>query len=786
MKSMRQITITICLLILFQFTFSQVGVGQWRDHLPYSRGTCVAESDEEIFLATAEALFSYNKNSGETEKLNKINALSDIGIGYIAYNDDYDMLIIGYNNGNIDFMQDRTVTNLADIKRKNIPAVKSINHILFVDDYAILSTGFGIVVLDIQRKEIKYTYYIGELGGYLKVFQTEFDGEYLYAATENGIYRGDYYNTNLADYNNWEVLTDIEFGEPFYELKDQQYNTLKYFDGQLIVNRHKPDSSNADRLYIFEDETWRYFPDSEINSCKYITSDEDFLILNRTYAVVYYNDDFEMDKDIYHYFTGDGGKSPKPAHFLPGKDHELIIADDVSGLCLQHSRWNHQVITLNGPASADGFDVTAEGKSVITVGGGRTIRWGSRYKMPEINFFNEESWDALTHRKDTTLTDLRDPVRVAINPKNTTQSFVGLWGDGLLELENGEIIQHYDQTNSSLTQIPDIGYIRISGLAFDDDQNLWVVNSQGSDPVHVRSPDGEWTALSYYNRINAINLGDIIITENDHKWMILPRGHGLFVFDDNGTPGDLSDDKTKNLSVTDEYGQIISNDIYDIAEDKNGAIWLGTSKGVVVYYNPENVFEETPAASQVLIPRNDGSDNADILLGSEIVSAVCVDGANKKWFGTQGGGVFKTSADGITQIHNFNKDNSPLFSNNVNSMDIVPETGEVFVVTDKGVLSYRGEATEPNENFEDVYAFPNPVRPDYRGPITIHGLVAGSIVKITDVAGNLVFETRSEGGQAIWEGKDLNGNRVQTGVYLVFSANEDGTKSNVTKILFIN
>ncbi len=789
MRSFRQIIVTSWLLILFQITFSQVGVGQWRGHLPYTSGKCVAESNEMIFFATGEAIFSYKKNNGEIEKLNKITALSDIGIGYMAYNDDYDMLIIGYNNGNIDFLHNRTITNLSDIKRKNIPAIKTINHILFVDDYAILSTGFGIVVVDMERKEIKYTYYIGNLGGYLQVFQTEFDGQYLYAAAKDGIYRGDYYNDNLADYNNWDVITDLPMGDPFFHLKGQEFNTMEYYNGKLIVNRHEPDAYNADRLYIYDDESWSYFPDSLSRSCNYITNDGQNLILNRNYKLVFYNNDFEIERDIYQYTVyGTENPPPQPIHFLPGKEdeHELIIADRSEGLCLQEGTWKHQLISINGPVSADGFNVDAEGSVVYTVGGSRTKAWGGRYKHVEINMFKEETWHHLTEDQNEILEDLRDPVVVAINPQKTSQAFVGLWGKGLLELNNGELIQHYTDENSSLTQIPNVGYIRIGGLAFDDDQNLWVVNSGGSVPVHVRSPDGEWTGLNYNNQINAPNLGKIIVTENDHKWMILGKGNGLFVFDDNGTPGDMSDDRTKKLNVTDEYGQIISNDVHDIAQDKNGAIWLGTSKGVVVYYNPEDVFEGTAVASQVLIPRNDDTDNADILLGSQTVTTVSVDGANKKWFGTEGGGIFKTSSDGITQIHNFNSSNSPLFSDNIVSMDIVPETGEVFIVTNKGVISYRGEAIEPKENFENVYAFPNPVRPDYNGPITIYGLVAGSIVKITDVAGNLVYETRSEGGQAIWEGTDLNGKKVHTGVYLVFSANEDGSKSDASKILFIN
>ncbi|MGM0625701.1 MAG: two-component regulator propeller domain-containing protein [Bacteroidota bacterium] len=787
MKSIREVFITVCFIILFQLSFSQVGVGQWRGHLPYSSGTCVAESNDKVFTATNAAVFSYDKTSGETEKLNKITALSDINVSTIAYNDSHDMLIIGYKNGNIDILKNRRITNISDIKRKTITAEKSINKIRFIDDYAILSTGFGIVVMDIERQEIKYTYYIGDMGSYIFVYDTEFDGEYLYAATDNGIYRGDYYNDNLADFNSWEIITNLPEGHTFEHLSNQHFTILNYFNGKLITNLHDTENDYSDMLYVFEDDTWSYFPDTSFTTTTHIASHENQLIVNKRYKLFFMNEDLETEYEVYTYaMQGQDNLPLYPIHFIPGKDHELLIADKNSGLVLQNSRWNHQVVQLNGPASSNAFDIDAQAGTVMSVAGGRNLSWTQQYRFAEINYFENQEWNQLTYREDTILRQLRDACEVAINPQNPSQAFIGMWGQGMLRIENGEIKDHYTTTNSSLTAIPDVGYIRIGGLAFDDDQNLWITNSSGTVPVHMRKPDGDWVGLNYSNRINESNIGDIIVTENDHKWIVLPRGNGIFAFDDNGTPENLDDDKTKKFNVTNEYGEIISNDIYSIAEDKNGSIWLGTSKGVVVFYNPEDVFDESIIASQVLIPRNDGSDNADILLGSEIVTAISVDGANKKWFGTQNGGVFKTSEDGITEIHHFNQSNSPLFSNNVLSLDIEPESGEVFIGTNSGIISFRGEATEGSEDYNKVYAFPNPVRPDYSGPITIHGLIAGSIVKITDVAGNLVFETRSEGGQALWDGKSINGNRVQTGVYLVFSANEDGTKSDVTKILFIN
>ena len=266
---------------------------------------------------------------------------------------------------------------------------------------------------------------------------------------------------------------------------------------------------------------------------------------------------------------------------------------------------------------------------------------------------------------------------------------------------------------------------------------------------------------------------------------MLPRGRGLFVFDEKGTYEDISDDEYESFSVLDESGAIISNDIYSFAEDRDGVMWIGTNKGAVAYYNPENVFSDTdPFYAKKIILQLDGPVN--YLLETEIVTAIAIDGANRKWFGTQSAGVFLMSEDCTEQIYNFNTENSPLLSDNILCIAIEPESGEVFFGTANGIVSFRSTATEPDDFFTDVYAYPNPVKPDYEGDIVIKGLVANSNVKITDISGNLVYEVNALGGQAIWNGKNFDGERVKSGVYMAFCTNEDGSKTHVTKILFIN
>jgi len=273
------------------------------------------------------------------------------------------------------------------------------------------------------------------------------------------------------------------------------------------------------------------------------------------------------------------------------------------------------------------------------------------------------------------------------------------------------------------------------------------------------------------------------VDRNGYLWFINKQA-GLVVFNPNGTVTDESDDQFKTLTTAEGGGNLPSNTVRCITEDIDGEIWVGTEEGVAVFYAPENVFTENDFDAQQILIEQDG--NIQILLETEKVSAITIDGANRKWIGTQGAGVFLMSEDGTNQIYAFNKDNSPLISNNINDIEINHETGEVLFATDLGIISFQSEATGFSDDYADVYAFPNPVREDYDGPIAIRGLLGETDVKITDIAGNLVFETISKGGTATWFGRNLQGERVQTGVYVVFCSDSEGEKTFVTKILLVN
>jgi len=772
------------LLVISLFSFGQIAVGQWRDHLPYNCGSKVVVADNDVYLITNVGLLKYEKNSGETEKMTKINGLSDSGVKSMAWHDDSKTLVLGYSNGNIDIIKDNQIINLADIKRKAMSGDKTIYDICLLQNNAYLACGFGIVVIDLIKYEVKETWFIGNNGTNVKVNSIDTDGNNIYAATDIGVFKGNL-TLPLVDFSYWEIISEQNLPASLNWMPEKSFSTIKYINGKIITNYHDYTQEGSDTLLVYNGETWSMF-NNEFNEIVSISGDSEQIILCSKYWIKILDNELEEIRHIWQYDLSTGGRTPEPS--MAVTDGNVVwIADTKCGLVKNTDGWHYQNIVINGPTNYSVFDMSVCESELLAVAGGMNLSWGPRWNPAEVYRFSNNLWDNYNYYSTSGLSQARDLVRVIFDPQDATRFFLGSWIDGLVEFRNNQFYAQYNESNSTLKKVPGVNYIRIGGMAFDENGNLWVVNSLTSPQFHILTPEGEWSSIDYSSYLSGINVGHIIITKDNNKWVILPQGVGLFVFNENGTPNDKSDDQIRKFTIVNEEGETISNDVFSIAEDKDGYIWVGTSKGVAIYYNPENVFDQGSfTARQVKIPRNDGTDNADILLGNEVVTSIKVDGANKKWFGTQTGGVYYTSEDGLEQIHHFTQDNSPLFSDNIICAAIVPNTGEVFFGTSAGIISYRSTATEGQEDYIGVYTFPNPVAPDYRGPITITGLVAGSYVKITDISGNLVFETRSEGGQAIWYGEDLNGKRVCSGVYLVLSSNETGSKTDITKILFIN
>ncbi|MFT3884436.1 MAG: DNA repair protein RecO C-terminal domain-containing protein [Flavobacteriales bacterium] len=447
----------------------------------------------------------------------------------------------------------------------------------------------------------------------------------------------------------------------------------------------------------------------------------------------------------------------------------------------------------NGPKNTSTYRIACSGGAVYVATGSVPGNWGNDYRKDGVHYLLDGQWNTTDLFNDPLFASgantyggtVNDILAVAIDSDDPRHAYVGSWDDGVLEFRNGHVSTIYNATNSSLqlyAAYANDGVVEVGGSVFDEDGNLWVTNSNCNNPISVRMRNGTWRSFNPGNVLGGNTLlSDLISAQNGYKWIIRPRGNGLLVFSDGGTPTDASDDHYKVITTFDGQGKLPSADVFSVAEDKDERIWVGTGKGIAVFYNPDQVFSGQNFDAQQILIEQDG--NVQILLETEAVSAIAVDGANRKWLGTQNSGLYLVSADGTEQVQHFTMANSPLPSNNITTLGIDATSGEVFIGTDQGLLSYRGDATEGGLTADCATVFPNPVRETYTGPVAITGLLRDSDVRITDMAGNLVYRTISHGGQAIWPAIDMEGKRVGTGVYLVLASDPTGAYNCNTKVL---
>lgn len=775
MRITKKVFSLISLIVVFTQIYSQgIGIGQWRDHLPYNKCIAVAHAGNKIYCATPYSVFYYDKDDNSIHRLTKVTGLSDVGVSAINYYDKYKSLIIAYTNANIDIIQDNRIINISDIKRKSILGNKTINKIDFIGENAYLSCGFGIVVLDIDKKEIRDTYYIGPQGNHINVLDMSFSihDSTFYAATEAGIYSAPYDSPNLANYASWTINTGID--------TSKTYNFITYFDNKIFANLFTG-NANSDTIFILDGNTWSVFNLDFQSPRRNLGTYNDKLIISSYGRADVYDKDLSLLFVIYRPAL----KQVYPQDVIIDNDGYYWIADRYSGLVrVWDNGWGGEFILPNGPSSQNVFSISSSGNDIWVAPGGRSTIWGTIYNMGIFSFRNE-IWNTIDQKTNPQMDSVVAFVDIAVDPSDRNHIFAPTWGFGLCEFQDNELINIFNEKNSALQAFttPGIPQVRCGGVAYDRYNNLWISISNVDSVLAVKQPGKPIQAFYLASSSTNTEIGDIIIDTWDQKW-ILMRYNNILVFNDNNTINNPYDDQAKKLDGSNGNGSIPGSHVFSIAVDHDGEIWIGTDEGVSVIYSPGNVFRGGDYDAQKILVEEGGY--AQYLLESESVTAIAVDGANRKWFGTDKAGVFLMSDDGTEELLHFTTDNSPLLSNSITSISINQETGEVFFGTANGIISYKGTATKGEISNNDVYAYPNPVREGYNGSIAIKGLVNNADVKITDISGNLIYKTIAEGGQAIWNGKNFDGRKAKTGVYLVFVSNEDGSETIVTKILFIN
>jgi len=770
------------LTVIFSLTsIAQVAMGKWRTHFAYNNVSQIAQSANKIYAVSEGALFSIDKQDGGMEFYSKISGLNGSNISRIEYDSANQELLLIYSNGNIDIMSAGGVTNIPDLYNKQMSSSKDVNDIQFYQNKAYLSCNFGIVVLNMQKKEVADTYYIGPNASEVKVLNNTINNGIIYALTTSTIYQASVSETHLVNFEFWSATTGLPGSGNFQKIAS--------FAGQLILlhggKLYKQGSNNL----------WTPFL-SDITATT-------FNVSNGSMHVFANNAVYLIDNQFNSKTVSDIGTITDAEY--DSQNNTYYFAGNALGvISYKQTGTETPIITYfkpAGPAVNMPWDMTFAGQKLFVVPGGR----GAAQYLREgvVMMFENGVWTNILAQsiKSQTGQQVLDFMNVAVDPTDNKHFFVTSYGTGLYEFKNNLFSTLYNETNSTIKSIfpGDPLYMRLDGAIFDQQGNLMLCNMNVENGLKVRLANGTWTQLNYPCINEKATLGKIMISNQNpnQKWIPLVRSTpGIGVFDDNGTITDQSDDKSVFISPftypeIDNNGQtqlinIYPNTVSTIVQDKNGVIWVGTDMGPFLFNNLTKVFDSDYTCSRVKIPRYDSTNLADYLLVNENIQAIAIDGANRKWIGTKSSGAYLMSENGQQTIQQFTVSNSPLLSNNIMSIAINPQTGEVFFGTDQGIVSYQSDASEAGSSFNNVYAYPNPVRQGYNGVITITGLLENTQVKITDINGNLICETVSNGSLATWDGKDAHGRKVSTGIYLAVCANSDGTQSTITKILVIN
>ncbi len=753
-------------------SLNDIAVGQWRHHLPNNTIIKVEETREGIIGATPYGLIVFNKNDNSVTRINKVDGLSDFDISTIAWDDQRDIILVGYENGNIDAIVNKDYINITDILQASILGSKRINRIIIDEDRALLASNFGIVHMNLDDLLLYDTWYIGPFGSMVQVYDLLIADEMLYAATNAGLLATSTDTPNPADYRQWEKISVT--GE-----SNEVFNKLAFHNNTLFVNR--TDQQN-DILYYDDGDAWKTFSlpnGSEIQETRTLRASRGNLILSHDNVLRVFDDEMMQTEAISSYKPG----SVTAFDALYDSNHKLWVGDRRQGLVRQHGSNNFETIILPGPPYSNAFGLASGGGRLWVAPGAISYGGVNSWNQNGIFLFENGQWETFNRLDFPLLQDVADIISITVHPGDNRKAYASSWFGGLVKLSPEGVMNVYNEENSTLQKRAGFeDRLRIGGTAVDREGNLWVTNSEVDKPLSVKKLNGEWMAFGSNGVVGPqMHVREIIIDNSNQKWIKLP-GNGIFVFREN-TLDHANNFEARRLTTQINNGGLPNNSVHSMAIDHNGYVWVGTTEGIGVFYSPHQAFSgDAFNAQRIIVEQDDGF--AGYLLETETVTTIAVDGSNKKWFGTQRSGVFLLSADGRETVFHFNKENSPLPSNNILDITINGQNGEVFFATDRGLVSYRGFATEATTRHTNVYAFPNPVHSGYAGYISIKGLVRNANVKITDINGNLIWETIAEGGQAVWNGQNLFGRRPATGVYLVFSTNDDGEETMVTKIMF--
>tara|TARA_B110000037_G_scaffold35535_1_gene43234 strand:+ start:21848 stop:24175 length:2328 start_codon:yes stop_codon:yes gene_type:complete len=775
---MKKLFLLYFLLFSILFSAQTDYSDSWEDFYSYNNVKDFIKVDAIIYALSDNAVFTYNTDSKEINKISSVQGLSGETTTAIHYSAGNKRLVIGYENGLIEVIEeDGSITISSDIINFSQSGEKSINHISEFNNKLYLSTPFAVVVYDIKKLEFGDTYFIGENSASIKINATTIYNDSLYAATENGIFAAEISSDLLIDSNLW--------GSYF---SGRNFSKIIVFNEDLLV-------TEGTKLYLFNGMNL-VEPISFTQPIVDVKSSSSHVAITLSTAAIMLNlemeEVFEFSPNSEFNFTLNTSFFEENTVFLGTKETGILTA-------VKESPNTYSEIHPEGPLSNDVFSITAQNNKLWVVYGGYNGTFTPMNIRKGYSYFNGESW-LNEHFNENLPNDL---VHVTIDPKNENRVYMSALGvsndvstkptGGLLVVEDTVLVETYNHLNSSFSPIvvslPAIN-IRVSGSVFDRSGALWATNYETAEELVKFSASGQWSSISLKSVQSnaAAGLTEIVVDRNNSIW-IGSRGNGVYVYNENG-------DRKKALITAPNSGNLPDLNVRTIAIDANNRVWIGTQSGLVVYGNASGVFDDkTPNASSIVI-NGDENGFGERLLGDQTINSIAIDGADNKWFGTDKGGALYTNPSGQTTLANFSKQNSPLPSNRILKIKSDERSGKVYFATTKGIVAYNSKVAPFGENLGAVYAYPNPALKSHE-IITIDGrngthLPKGTNVKIIDIAGNLVYETnvvegqQLKGGKVVWDKRNLAGKKVASGIYIVLLSNDDASETSVTKIAIVN
>jgi hypothetical protein len=764
MQIMNKRLLYFIFLIASQLGFAQSNI-LWQGYFSYNEIKDLSQSSTTIFAASENALFSKNTISGQIKTTNTIDGLSGQTISSVYYSTKSNKTLVGYENGLMIVINeaDGSMLNVVDIISKQLPSnIKKINHFMELEGIVYVSCDFGMVQFNLTTLQFGDTYFIGDNGAEISVSQSALFNGFIYAATNNGIRRADISSKNLNDFNQWTLISS------------GTWSGIETFDTELIA------VNTAGYIHKYDTNTNFFVGHAALSQpASDVRVTDNYLIITTPGSIYIYDKQMILVRQIINsqipeilpIFTC--ATSIGDIIYIGTQEDGLITTTISTATIFENS-------TPTGPSRNNIFAIQTTSNALWAVYGDYNVSYNP-YALDSygISKYSATGWLNIPYEK---VLGAKSLSRITVNPNNENEVYVSSFFSGLLKIVDDVPTFLYDQTNSGLESISFVGptYIdvRINGAAFDKSGNLWITNSRIKNGIKVLKTDKQWQSYSTDKILNAAentSYGRIAIDKNGTKWITNNR-EGILGFNE-------STNTFKKITNGTDAGNLPIYDARAVAVDNRNQLWIGTTKGLRILPNVGSFQTENQLTTNPIIIIDNNLPQE--LLYEQFITDIVVDGANNKWIGTADSGIFLVSPNGQETKYHFTINNSPLPSNIINDIDINSLTGEVFIATAKGMISFKGTATAASDDLTNVYVYPNPVRPEYDGTVKINGLLNKANIKITDIEGNLVYEITSEGGTIEWDTTAFGKYKVASGVYMIFISAQDGTETKVKKVMII-